>query len=400
MKIEFILKEQDSNKRQINNDPKGRKEPSDQKLLRIYEQNKNKYKYLFIRFTNNPERGTGINPKYSYDTPLGLYAYPFNSETINKFFKRDYGFSFGVDYKGIVIFGWNPSNSDGDTIVLNKDSDITQSQYDYYWNLLLSNEIKNAAPKHLESAKKQYENDFIQYANEAKNNKKFTEIFNITRNLAGQNAKEWTRDLRTVCNISCIIDNGTSLIHSAEPYQAVFFEPHKVSHIETLDNIINKELNKAPVEPGYFKFLREKLLDEPDPHHPYLKGNIHMSLDHKGNSIIKIFDDFCRLYLQVDEIQKHLNLSIDFTYNFYNLFLLTKLGKDKKHQDESSLKRIEELKTVYNNMTTYMQNIVELIQQFVTIKELDINVSTYTSDLNYDKFLNAMYESIKKNIHL
>ena len=390
MKIEFILKERHSNKRQINNDPKGRKEPSDQKLLRIYEQNKNKYKYLFIRFTNNPERGTGINPKYSYDTPLGLYAYPFNSETINKFFKRDYGFSFGVDYKGIVIFGWNPSNSDGDTIVLNKDSDITQSQYDYYWNLLLSNEIKNVAPKFVASAQMQYEKDFIQYANEAKNNKKFTKIFNITRNLAQQNAKEWTRDLRTVCNISCIIDNGTSLIHSAEPYQAVFFEPHKVSHIATLDNIVNKELNKPPVEPGYFKFLKEKLTDELD--------LVKMTLDDKGDSIIKVMDEFFGLYLKVDEERKHLYFSIEFTYNFYNLFLQTKLGQN--NQNESSLKKIERLKEVYNNMIAYMQNIVQLIQQFVTIKELDINVSTYTSDLNYDKFLSAMYESIKKNIHL
>lgn len=79
--------------------------------------------YLFIRFTNHPERGTGINPSYSYDTPLGIYAYPFNPTTIQDILKSKSGFTYGTDYTGMVIFSYNPIDKNKRTIILNKTAE-------------------------------------------------------------------------------------------------------------------------------------------------------------------------------------------------------------------------------------------------------------------------------------
>lgn len=308
-----------------NNDPKGRKEDFKLKLRRILGQNKYKYKYMFLRFTNNPERQTGINPNYSYDTPLGLYAYPFNETTIDEILEGGSDFEFASDMKSIIIFGWNNSNSKGDTIVVSNkwiiDNDgsyrqenpqITVEQYNTYYSKIKQYCLKNLKwfyetviyQKHTRSGNYVYKNwkyfgmldkdiynkianinndeivklgiaDLVNFQNterqleqvesylsdmarEAKNQKYFTMIFNITRRLANENAKQWSRLMRTVCGISTIIDNGTSLIHGSEPFQAVFLEPHKTSLIAVLDNNI-KEKQKTRDSQGAktLKYLLE-----------------------------------------------------------------------------------------------------------------------------------------------
>ena len=309
MKIEFVLNEQPDRKRSVNNDPKGRQEDFELKLKRIYEQNKHKYKYMFIRFTNNPERQTGINPRYSYHTPLGIYAYPFNLKTIDKIIHKDQNFTFGNDMSSIVIFGWNPSNTKGRTIQISpagtktnptgKYTDISPEEYQQNFKLLekyclnnfkwflekvLESRIETTGRKfvdflysitpnlnttvsdekmidYLSSLEKEDKSEIVQTylnirASEAKNPRNFTKIFNITRNLA-KDSKEWSGLMRKVLNISTIIDDGSSLIHSNEPFQAVFLEPHKTSLIAVLDNQLFKIKNKR--EPILDPHLREWL---------------------------------------------------------------------------------------------------------------------------------------------
>ncbi len=314
MKIEFVLNEQPDRKRSVNNDPKGRQEDFELKLKRIYEQNKHKYKYMFIRFTNNPERQTGINPRYSYHTPLGIYAYPFNLKTIDKIINKDQDFTFGNDMSSIVIFGWNQSNTKGKTIHIgpinfnrlsSQYTDISLEEYQQYFKLLekyclnnfkwfiyrvlykyldsgmtfltfihkstsfdyLSKKLKQAPMDDQEDVlineltdindKLELIQTYLNIrAGEAKNTRYFTKIFNITRNLA-KDSNEWSGLMRKVLNISTIIDDGSSLIHSAEPFQAVFLEPHKTSLIAVLDNQLFKTKNKR--EPVLDPHLREWL---------------------------------------------------------------------------------------------------------------------------------------------
>lgn len=292
MKIQFILNEQEKDDqsvtKKVNNDPKGRNEPFNKRLERIYAQNKHKYKHMFIRFTNLPERQNGINPLYDYDTPLGIYSYQFNKSTISKLGTGL--FSFASDMKGIVIFGWNNSNTKNDTIIVDTNTDISVDKYKEYLNkiteyylknpqlfyssfnnlhlymltpktedFIVDYNTKNRKFKYFDSNVNLWDilkdsidseqisqdiNKFIDCAKIlSKNNKLFTKIFNITRMISNDNSKQWTRVMRLICGISCIIDNGTGLIHPSEPYQAVFLEPHKTSVISVLENHLKGKPN-------------------------------------------------------------------------------------------------------------------------------------------------------------
>ena len=379
-----------------NNDPKGRKEDFKLKLRRILGQNKYKYKYMFLRFTNNPERQTGINPNYSYDTPLGLYAYPFNETTIDEILEGGSDFEFASDMKSIIIFGWNNSNSKGDTIVVSnkwiiyndgsyrqENQQITVEQYNTYYSKIKQYCLKNLKwfyetviyQKHTRSGNYVYKNwkyfgmldkdiynkianinndeivklgiaDLVNFQNterqleqvesylsdmarEAKNQKYFTKIFNITRRLANENAKQWSRLMRTVCGISTIIDNGTSLIHGSEPFQAVFLEPHKTSLIAVLDNDI-KEKQKTKDSQGAktLKYLLEGMQARGYQN----SGFIAKYEGHTGKyKLTKSQDDGIfniTIYINCETNYIGLSLDIDTKYSFFEYLIKSTMNKD------------------------------------------------------------------------
>lgn len=298
MKIEFILNEA------IPTDPKGRQESFILKLKRIFLENKYKYRYLFIRFTNHPERQNGINPKYNYDTPLGIYSYPFNEIIIDKIVNKDRDFEFATDMKAVVIFGWNTNKTDKKTVIVKQDvmsdgnsmdyGNFTKEDYTRCRNLIknyllqdkdkfyqrLVNDYRyatyldifigynNANPRCIdvdlghklqlmphkkyeshqlliqqpeEEVKKQILAYLRRIESETKNKLiPFAPIFNISRVIT-KDSKKWSRFMRDVLGISCIIDKGTGLIHSNEPEQAVFLEPHKTDVVAVLDNLFFKK---------------------------------------------------------------------------------------------------------------------------------------------------------------
>lgn len=208
--------------------------------------------YVFIRYTDHPERNAGINPKYDFDTPLGVYAYQLNQITINKILLNDSDFSYGRSYGGMNIF-YFPKNAGGRKIILNEkgeDPKYTEKIFANDKRILKSHLLGEIDPQIYHNLLHSLEYNFENYENAAKYKTNFNKIFNITRQsgfFRSKNRKNsyiWTELLRKVLNISLIIDNGSGTIHSNEPYQSVIFDTSKIQIIYSGDNLFQEEKRK------------------------------------------------------------------------------------------------------------------------------------------------------------
>lgn len=228
--------------------------PIDKNLELIWKENQ--HNYVFIRFTNAKNKALELNPNYSYSTPFGYYAYPFNQKWINNIKERNIPFAF--EYNHCVIFSWDPSKSDKRTIVLDEHGEargytkkhfahdlriLEEYIYQHFQEVLETtfeyNTLfyrQNISP---EETKKTYVNDFINKALKTSLKETlFNKIFNLSR-LIGKNARKWTEILRDVLSISCILDlKDSASIHINEPTQCVFFEPNKAHLLLDEDNIL------------------------------------------------------------------------------------------------------------------------------------------------------------------
>jgi len=246
------------------------------RLKRIWQENQGAL--LFVRFTDHGEKGLQINPKYSYDTPYGIYAYPFNIKWIERLKNKEIPFQFNA--KDCIIFKWDPSLTKRKTIILDKNAEaIGYSSSNFaedYKKLesliikkitdLYNNQLKQIA--HIKKRKEGNESFYNAQIADIKNkyndmmhdienilytskfNTRFNKIFNLSRRLTQNNpfdnteshdAKEWTYIMHDVLNISCIYDReDSSTIHSNEPTQAVFFEPEKAVILLNEPNLIKK----------------------------------------------------------------------------------------------------------------------------------------------------------------
>ena len=245
-------------------------DPLSKKLELIYKENQGAL--LFIRFTGARQYGIGINPNYSFSTPRGTYAYPYNPKWIEKIKNKDIPYAF--QESGVIIFKWDPAKSAKKTIIIDGTGEAigyTQSDYanDYkkleeyllpeYEKIFKQGEqnIYNIARQSAQSMGTQIDRNWIHqqvaqlrvqsHANlqdfmdsaiqSSYKNTRFNKIYNLSRVIAGD-AKTWTDILYNVLNISCIYDrDDSSTIHGSEPTQAVFFEPDKATVLLNQENI-------------------------------------------------------------------------------------------------------------------------------------------------------------------
>jgi len=245
---------------------------------------------LFIRFTSAREHGIGINPNYSYDTPKGTYAYPFNPKWIEKIKNKKIPYAFNES--GVIIFKWDPASTPKRSIVLDSngnamgyDKSAFAKDYKLLEELLMTEQEKKLQRKIKEiidfnnKAKKEglpfdsekklkdhidlYRNSFQETVDDTlerglKGSYKgtyFNKIYNLARLIADQDAAVWANILCNVLNISCIYDrDDSSTIHGNEPTQAVFFEPEKGGVLLNQENIFpnTKLLDYGEVSTKYY----------------------------------------------------------------------------------------------------------------------------------------------------
>ncbi len=244
-------------------------------LEALYKAHSGKGKLLFIRYTDHPERGAGINPYYSYDTPLGVYAYQLNNLTLNMILNKDNNFSFASSAKGMIVFSIDQAKMPGKIITIDSTAnavgvsseEIKQynaklhnymlEHFDTFFPNFQSNHVdeddeavayyKNVhkIKKIIAAEKEEVIDDQIKdWKMEAKHKTQWNQIWNISRQMGnkksdpgvGNGSYRWTEIMRKVLGISAIIDNGSATIHSNEPYQAVILDTSKVDIIYSGEN--------------------------------------------------------------------------------------------------------------------------------------------------------------------
>lgn len=190
---------------------------------------------IFITFTNVDK--FGVNPQTTYNTPVGLYAYPLEY----------------VRYRGIERI---PFAAGGNYIWVFRNNFSDENT----WNL--SEDVSDPVF---------YEN-FVDAVRNTTG--QFPRILNITnRRLwyfmydaveqAGMKKSTTTHKILKNLGLYAIIDSGEGIIHKAEPTQSVFLNTSK---LQVLDKINNQHKNSGyPAEP--------KFKEEPPQPEKYLNKN-------------------------------------------------------------------------------------------------------------------------------
>jgi hypothetical protein len=185
---------------------------------------------LFVSFVSVDK--AGINPKSPYDTPIGVYAYPLKFAMTEK-----------IPYRGqnkpVKIKIIKPTNDK------ELSDDISEKALE---NLLEIIKLKyNIKEHHIEK-----------WSDEALIDTPMGKLWNITRELSrnsnnhsGTNMTsptKWTKILIDL-GFDYVVDNGTKVIHSNEPTQAVFLNPksYKVIDEEFVDSEERFKHTKNPL---------------------------------------------------------------------------------------------------------------------------------------------------------
>jgi hypothetical protein len=168
----------------------------------------------FIHFTDMEK--LGINPKYGYNTPSGIYAYPLR-EMWDKLVKKR--IPYRGDSKNVILFEYTGKNY----------LDIEK-----YTKENLKDDISK-----LEKYKSNVD-DWEYFLNkcvfQAKKKTPISQLMNITRNLATGSTLFWNRMFRELGYEAIIDIKGTGTIHRHEPTQAVFFSIKDIKIIDIFHN--------------------------------------------------------------------------------------------------------------------------------------------------------------------
>lgn len=208
-------------------DRKGNKYNSNDILIKFI--NEDNY---FVTFTETNK--VGINPRTKYNTPLGIYSYPIKEaynyyfikengkEFYNTFidslptmFKSKYFTIFTVNDDNIIRSDYNNNNLKEDIIKLSKEYNLKEMNVSILRNV---HPVRNLL----------YIVGIISsYLTQDKINNNYSRI-SVKMNYI----------LSNILGYSGIVDEGLSLIHDAEPCQAVFFNTSDIEVIGTFDNSI------------------------------------------------------------------------------------------------------------------------------------------------------------------
>ena len=171
----------------------------------------------FGRGKNTSGSKLGINPKSSYNTPIGIYTYPID---------------YVISRKGRVPF----AAEEPFLYVVQATKPL----------LDLNNYSKSDFER---DSKKLIDMGFASTRNRGITSAKFNtpaaHIWNWTRFAARENIARWSKILRSL-GYSGAVDHGSKLIHENEDTQAVFFNINAIKVLEVIPNRFKrKPLNKS-----------------------------------------------------------------------------------------------------------------------------------------------------------
>jgi hypothetical protein len=185
-------------------------------------------------FTMTNINKVGINPSSPWNTPLGVYAFPLNTEFYTKLINHTLEWGENAPYIQLI----RPKQG----------SRIITLNFDKATRDKLIDEMRDAA-----GWTKYYEevdidniiNDAIAQASPKTPAGQFWNVMRIMASQAGEKTIEmgrvspaiirW-RSLAISMGIDGFYDPGFSVIHENEPTQAVFFKPEMLEHLDTINN--------------------------------------------------------------------------------------------------------------------------------------------------------------------
>ena len=196
----------------------------------------NKAKNLYVSFTAVDK--LGINPQSTYDTPIGIYAYPA-SYVLQRGSHSMAALPFAGDQPYGNIFS---IRDDANIIFLDK---VTEQQIDEISDTLehifskVSNKLRNELSDILDMsdyyARLKWDDDSGGHM-----------LWAIFYHAAGLYAKSvrGSKDKRNIvwnwlnrqCGIDGYVDNGSGIIHESEPTQAGFFDTNTIIDVERIKN--------------------------------------------------------------------------------------------------------------------------------------------------------------------
>ena len=233
-------------------------------LLRPYAESNDPN--LYITFSDIMK--LGINPKYEYDTPTGIYAYPLTamwdkivSNTVPFAGDRKYVHLFSAGGKIVDVSDYTAADMKQDLEKLKTKYQAyfthpRRDDYDIWYNFCVYDQKSEDSP---EEIKKQCQEIFkngqgfdmaaYEWARNSFLKKPISEFWNITRHLSMRLASSvserfdrkssaiWNTILRNLGYSGFSDKTGMGVIHSNEPKQAVFFSINGLKHIKTFENI-------------------------------------------------------------------------------------------------------------------------------------------------------------------
>lgn len=211
---------------------------------------------------NPDERGrgdggfkVGINPRAMYSTPKGVYCYPLNSDTYDRWFgRRDAKVPFAASRDWMYVL----ENDAGghETLVIDEGggSDFTRSDTLAVLELIYQEEREVVERAMVDEGHEDTEIDvaagelaehpfFREAFEDAKIDTPIARFWNATRKIAfgaesGNTAPTlWNRLLREYGNISTVVDHGSGLVHDNEPNQVVFLDPTAYEAVDVVPNV-------------------------------------------------------------------------------------------------------------------------------------------------------------------
>ena len=185
----------------------------------------------FIHFSDI--KRFGFNPKYSFNTPFGVYSYPLTSELALRISE------FATDRNYIHIFECIGNKLDLGNY---SEEDFKEDLDKLKNNIFRGTDIKNT---------------ILNGSITAKINEPSTKLWNITRLLANKNPTEWSNLFKKL-GYSFVVDSkAQGIIHPGEPYQALCFIGIDKNNINFLTTIPNKlEEYKKILNKAYIKNLK------------------------------------------------------------------------------------------------------------------------------------------------
>lgn len=211
-------------------------------------------KNLFVSFTEIDK--LGINPRSSYATPLGIYAYP--AEYVAKLATGGLEMDRTVPFAGGQPFV-NLFSVHGEIINLTTMTDIAANRWykkmAVYWSTISGKSWKESVD---------FVDSLVQSASDFSNFKSYPggQFWYVTFKLAlGLESKlmirhpvAWNKLFREL-RIDGAIDTGVGIIHTSEPTQAVFFSINSIVRVQRVNNkyspdAVNrrKELGNTAIE--------------------------------------------------------------------------------------------------------------------------------------------------------